>query len=138
MYLELPGNLYVYKFAWKPDFSLLLLNGRDGCLVALTTDLVAITTLYPSEKGLNGLVWHPDSFLNAADTSPRCNWFAATTPRGILVYDCGSIRESDNFADKIVANFEGHVKPTLGLAWCPFEGNKIVSIAADGLAHVII
>ncbi|XP_044254324.1 gem-associated protein 5 [Tribolium madens] len=134
--LDISDKLYVYKFAWKPDFSLLLLNGKDGSLVVLTTDLVAITTLYPNEKGLNGIVWHPDSFMDKIDVSPRCNWFAATTTKGILVYDCGSIRENDNFAEKIVATFEGHVKPPLALAWCPFDGNRIASTASDGLVHV--
>ncbi|EFA02425.1 gem-associated protein 5 [Tribolium castaneum] len=135
-FLDLPNNLYVYKFAWKPDFRLLLLNGKDGSLLVLTIDLVAITTLYPNEKGLNGIVWHPDSFMDKTDVSPRCNWFAATTVKGILVYDCGSIRESDNFAENIVATFEGHVKPPLALAWCLFDGNRIASTASDGLVHV--
>jgi WD40 repeat protein len=135
--LELPEKLYVYKFAWKPDFTLLLINGKDGLLLILTTDLVALTTLYPTEKCLNKIVWHPDAFTNNVEISPRCKWFAATTSKGLLVYDCSSIEENKNFADNIVANFEGHLKPPLSLAWCPFEGNKIVSTAADGLALVI-
>jgi gem associated protein 5 len=134
--LELPEKLYVYKFAWKPDFTLLLINGKDGLLLILTTDLVALTTLYPTEKCLNKIVWHPDAFTNNVEISPRCKWFAATTSKGLLVYDCSSIEENKNFADNIVANFEGHLKPPLSLAWCPFEGNKIVSTAADGLALV--
>ncbi|RZC35001.1 gem-associated protein 5, partial [Asbolus verrucosus] len=138
--LELPQQLYVYRFAWKPDFSLLLLNGKDGSLVVLRTDLVALTTIYLNDKGLNGIVWHPDAFTNKTEISARCNWFAATTSRGLLVYDCVLFNEetatSENFMEKIVVVLEGHLRPPLSLAWCPFDGNKIVSTAADGLALV--
>ena len=135
--MELPENLNVYRFAWKPDHTLLLLNGKDGSLVVLKTDLTAITTIYPNDKGLNGIVWHPDAFTNKTEISPRCNWFAAATTKGVIVFDCHALDKNDNFADKLVVSFEGHLKPPLALAWCPFEGNKIISTAGDGLSHVI-
>lgn len=88
-----------------------------------------------SDKGFNDIVWHPESIGN----SLRSNWFAAATPNGVVVYNCIEEQSAkESLLNRVIARFEGHIKPPVTLAWCPFQGNRIASIAMDGITHVSV
>lgn len=131
--ISLPESSHVYRFVWKPDYSVLLINTKAGALYVLNNELSVINHSVICDKGLNDIVWHPDS----TGKSLRSNWFATATPNGVTVYNCiDGQKKDESLLNNIVASFEGHVKPPVALAWCPFQGHRIASTAMDGITHV--
>lgn len=78
------------SFAWKPDYSVVIVGGRDGTLLFLAREeLKVLSTVYDLKKGANQIAWHYPMTTNENEESKYLNYVAiASLEHHILVYNC--------------------------------------------------
>ncbi|KAJ8926424.1 hypothetical protein NQ314_021212 [Rhamnusium bicolor] len=128
------SNNYVYTFAWKQDYSILLVGTKTGAIITYSTDLQILSTQYLQHK-VQYIYWHPESTQSDVNVSKYCRWFAAVCNfKDLIVFDLEI--KSDNYETKIVAKYEGRGEMINCAAWSPYVAGDLVVARDDGIAEV--
>ncbi|KAK9876684.1 hypothetical protein WA026_014063 [Henosepilachna vigintioctopunctata] len=136
--IALPEETHVYSFAWKLDYSMMILVDYTGKIMVLSSDLNVKATYYQSKRLLY-LTWHPDSEAVSDEVSERSYWLAAAIDHSVYIFDFAEVSDKNgtlNIQDITKTILNGHKSNIKCLAWSPFNGDKLVSAGEDGLAHV--
>lgn len=133
-FIELPEGLSVYRFTWHPNRKYLVVNTKTGSILIFSTDLTLISTLYEQIKCYT-FAWHPDSFNLSGDSMYK-DRFAVATNSELHVYDLKEDEEGKMSILNACKFVNGHCDRINGIAWCPFNSRKIVSVGDDGFAQV--
>lgn len=132
--IDKPQKTFIYSFAWKPDYSLLLLTTKAGFLIVYSPDMNILCKHYFQYR-INDIVWHPNASVVGTKES---NWFATiSNTRNVIVYDFKV--ESGNNDDNIINMYQGGASDMINaVAWNPYDPSQLVIASEVGAAQVCL
>ncbi|KAJ8913468.1 hypothetical protein NQ315_013848 [Exocentrus adspersus] len=131
--VDTPDDTFVYTFAWKPDYTILLVGTKTGSVILYSKDLKILSTNYFQHK-LKEICWHPDSVQSDLGTSKYCYWFAAVSnSKDVTICN---FQTDVNDGNNIVTKYERSEDVINCIAWSPYASNQLVIASDEGTAQV--
>ncbi|XP_018568237.1 gem-associated protein 5 isoform X2 [Anoplophora glabripennis] len=131
--VDVPDDTFMYTFAWKPDYTMLVVGTNSGTVVLYSPDLKILSTHYFQHR-LNDIYWHPDAAQSDPNASERCYRFAAiSNSKDVIV--CNFQRDIAD-GEKIVLKYEQSDEIINFVSWSPYASDELVIAGDDGTAQV--
>ncbi|CAH1174063.1 unnamed protein product [Phaedon cochleariae] len=135
--IDKPEKTIIYSFAWKPDYSILLVSTKAGFLIVYSPELKILRKHYFPQR-IQEILWHPNAALHGdSPAQAQSCWFAAITNfKNVTVYDFDEARASDSDDDRVVAVYEGAGDVVSCISWSPHKDYELVIGNENGIVQI--
>ncbi|CAH1979283.1 unnamed protein product [Acanthoscelides obtectus] len=128
-----PDSFSVYTFAWKLDYSSLLIAFNLGLILVYSRELIQVDSLVAENK-LTCLLWNPLSYTSDITQSSFCMTYAGTlNGKKLLILDHS--RQSAKFDEKIVGTFDVADDNINCLSWNRY-GTRVAVGTDNGFVYI--